>query len=118
MYFGDLENLYPSYLYHLKVDGSGAIELSGSVFGTFVCPLDTIVSVYSAMGEIVLELLESKSTDPIHNMRFIMLGFEDVLEVSPYPPELVKFLVDFQVKRWSASRTILFKWVHFKESNK
>lgn len=100
MYFGDLENVYPAGSYRFLVDGSGLVELWGAASGTFLCPLDTFINVDNSQGGIALELLESQASDPIHNIRMVMPGFENVYQTDKFHPELIEFLQDFQVIRF------------------
>ena len=100
MYFGELDNLYPSGSYQLKIDGSGTVELWGSASGVYNCPVDTTVMVNNNGGGIALEIYESKVNDPIHNIRMIMPGFENTYETNPYHPKLLEFLSDFQMIRY------------------
>ncbi len=99
-YFGELENIFPEGNYRLKIDGTGQVRLWGGANGTFQCPVDTYVSVDNSGGGIALEIEESLASDPVHNIRFIMPGFENVYETEPFHPSLVEFLDDFQVIRF------------------
>jgi hypothetical protein len=99
-YFGDLENIYPEGNYRLKIDGTGQVRLWGGASGTFQCPVDTYVSVDNSSGGIALEIEQSLASDPVHNIRFIMPGFENVYETEPFHPSLLEFLEDFHVIRF------------------
>lgn len=99
-YFGELENIYPEGSYRLKIDGTGQVRLWGAANGTFQCPIDTYVSVDNSLGGVALEIEESIVSDPVHNIRFIMPGFENVYENEPFHPSLLEFLEDFHVIRF------------------
>jgi len=100
LYFGELENIYPSGNYQLKIEGTGTVELWGAASGIFNSPIDTTIMVDNSLGGIAIEILESKIEDPIHNIKMIMPGFENLVATDPFHPELIDFLEDFQVIRF------------------
>ena len=100
MFFGDLEGVYPSGKYRLTASGTGQISLWGAASGTFQCPVDTMVDVDSQRGGIALEIERSDKSDPIHDIHFILPGFDQTYETDPFYPGLLDFLKDFQVIRF------------------
>lgn len=100
MYFGELENIYPQGNYRLIVEGTGVVRLWGGANGTFQCPVDTYVNVENSNGGVALEIEESLASDPVHNIRFIMPGFDNVYNTDPFHPDLIDFLDDFEVIRF------------------
>lgn len=100
LFFGDLQNIYPGGNYTLMIDGTGTVQLWGAASGTFNCPVDTTIFVDNSFGGIGLEITESQVSDPIHNIRMVMPGFENTFETAPFHPNLINFLADFQVIRF------------------
>lgn len=100
MYSGPNLGIYPSGNYRLVAEGTGQIRLRFATNGIFQCPVDTLVFMDSALGFVALEILLSQVTDPIHNIRFIMPGYENVSETDPFYPPLLEFLEDFEAIRF------------------
>ena len=100
MFYGSLENKYPSGYYRLIASGTGQIGLKFAASGTFPCPVDTLVWVDSSIGGIALEIDTSDISDPIRDIHFIMPGFENTYSAKPYHPDLLNFIADFQVLRF------------------
>jgi hypothetical protein len=100
MFFGDLENKYPSGYYRLIASGTGQIRLKFAASGTFSCPVDTLIWVESSIRGIALDIDTSDVSDPIRDIHFIMPGFENTYATKPYHPDLLNFIADFQVLRF------------------
>ena len=95
-----IEGKYPGGNYHLIVSGKGQITLSGAANGTFTCPFNGAVSVDNSKSGIILEIDSSLISDPIHDIHFIMPGFENTYSSNPFNPAFIDFLTDFQVIRF------------------
>jgi hypothetical protein len=100
MFFGNLENKYPSGYYRLIASGTGQIRLKFAASGTFSCPVDTLIWVDSSIRGIALDIDTSDVSDPIRDIHFIMPGFENTYSTNPYHPDLLNFIADFQVLRF------------------
>lgn len=68
----DLQGHYPSGTYRLMASGQGSISLSGAARGTFVSPVDTLITVNAAQGGIILSILRSEVQDPVHDIRLLL----------------------------------------------
>ena len=100
MFFGNLQDRYPTGYYRLIASGTGQISLRFAATGTFSCPVDTTVWVESSLGGFALEIDTSLATDPVRDIHFIMPGFENTYSTNPYHPDLLNFIEDFQVIRF------------------
>ena len=100
LYFSE-ETYFPSGSYHLIVSGTGHINLWGAASGSFDCPVDTYVEVDNNAGiGISIDITESQASDPIHDIRFIMPGFDDTYEAEPFNPAFLSLLGDFETLRF------------------
>ncbi len=100
LYFSE-ESYFPSGLYHLIVSGTGHINLWGAASGSFDCPVDTYVEVdNTAGGGISIDITESQASDPIHDIHFVMPGFDDTYETEPFNPDFLSLLGDFETLRF------------------
>lgn len=100
MFFGDLNGIYPSGSYRLKVEGTGTITLEVGTIGTFSCPIDTVITVSNTAGGVFIDIIESLASDPITKINFVMPGFHTTYETEPFHPKFLDFLQDFQVIRF------------------
>jgi len=100
MFFGNLQDRYPTGYYRLIASGTGQISLRFAATGTFSCPVDTLVWVESSLGGIALEIDTSLAADPVGDIHFIMPGFENTYSTNPFHPDLLNFIEDFQVIRF------------------
>jgi hypothetical protein len=95
-----IEGKFPEGNYRFIVSGKGKITLSGAANGTFACPFDGAVQVDNSKSGIILEIDSSLVSDPVHDIRLIMPGFENTYLTNPFNPAFIDFLTDFQVIRF------------------
>jgi len=100
MFFGSLQNRYPTGNYRLIASGTGQISLKFAANGTFTCPIDTLIWVDSNLGGFALEIDTSIASDPVRDIHFIMPGFGSTYLTNPFNPDLLNFIGDFQVIRF------------------
>lgn len=93
----DINSAVPVGQYRLKVTGNGQVKLSFGASGTYNCPIDTFVNV---SGQVMLEILNSDSANPITDIKFIYPTYVNTYENQKYTTEFLNFLEDFQVIRF------------------
>lgn len=93
----DIGIAQPLGMYRLKVNGNGQVRLSFGASGTYNCPIDTMVSV---SGQVMLEILQSSSSNPINNIKFILPNYVNTYQTQSFTTEFLDFLDDFQVIRF------------------
>lgn len=93
----DLQEATPTGQFRLIAEGSGQIRLNFGASGTYTCPVNTLVDV---SGAVMLEILESNASDPVHGIQFILPNYINSYEDQIFTDELTTFLDDFQVIRY------------------
>ncbi len=101
--FNQMAGEYPSGTYTLLFDGSGfmvvgAGEVEEAYFqgGEYTIDIDS-----SNASDVLLLLIDSDPADPIRNIRFVLPGFREVHESSPFYPPFIEKLSPFSVIRFS-----------------
>ncbi|MBI9015943.1 MAG: hypothetical protein JEZ07_01655 [Phycisphaerae bacterium] len=91
---------YPSGNYTVLYEGKGRLEFGGS--GSIVSrePGKLVVKVDSKKGTIFLRLMETDATDPVHDIKMIMPGYEKNYQKQIFHPSLLK--------RWKDVKCIRF----------
>ena len=93
----DIGTAQPLGQYRLKVNGNGQVRLSFGASGTYNCPIDTLVNV---SGQVMLEILQSSSSNPINDIKFILPNYVNTYQSQKFTTEFLDFLNDFQVIRF------------------
>ena len=92
---------YPAGDYLFKFAGEGKIKLDFDAAEMVYDSAGTYsVPVTPSESGIHLTILDSDSSNPIHNIKMIMPGFEEVYETEPFHPRLLELLEPFQVARF------------------
>lgn len=93
----DIGIAQPLGMYRLKVSGNGQVRLSFGASGIYNCPIDTMVNV---SGQVMLEILQSSSSNPINDIKFILPNYTNTYQTQTFTTEFLEFLADFQVIRF------------------
>lgn len=93
----DLVEPFPSGDYRLIVEGEGQVSLEFGAFGTFSCPVDTLVTI---SGACAVRIEASNIDNPISDIQLIRPEYVDTFNQHTFTEELLTFLDDFQVIRF------------------
>lgn len=96
----DLDQHYPAGNYRLMVSGTGQVRLWGAASGTFQCPVDVMVPVDPSLGGVVLELEQSSTADPLHDIHFVYPEYVQTFHNQTFTTGLINFIADFQTIRF------------------
>lgn len=92
---------YPAGQYTLLYDGQGTIEFGlDGVEIVSRSPGRMLLKVTPKEHGIFLKIVETNSSNPLRNIRFIMPGFENTYEKQPFHPLFLERLSKFSVLRF------------------
>ncbi|MBT4518806.1 MAG: hypothetical protein HOC23_02275 [Halieaceae bacterium] len=101
--YDEIDGHYPAGNYTLTFQGTGTIALFGDtedlIFndgGSYQVAVDP-----RQKEGVFLEILESSPSDPIHDIHFIMPGYENTHEESPFYPQFINRLRPFSPLRFA-----------------
>lgn len=100
--FNEMDGHYPSGVYTLIFEGSGGLIIGNGDNEVFFSEGGSYpVTINAELGDLLLLIISSNVENPIHNIRLIMPGFEDVYETEPFYPPFIDRVNDFSVIRYS-----------------
>jgi hypothetical protein len=104
---------YPSGQYTVLYDGDGDVSISKwDAVTTHEEPGKILLDVNPSNLGILLTIRETNPSNPIHNIRVIMPGFEDTYETQIFHPEFLKILEPFSAIRFMDWQRTNFSKVH------
>jgi hypothetical protein len=106
---------FPAGRYTLLYDGEGKLDFTfANAKIISQSPGKMIVDVTPDEGGVFLRLLETNSSNPVRNIRFIMPGFENTYQTQPFNPIFLERLSNFSTLRfmdWAATNnSTLANW--------
>lgn len=93
---------YPTGPYTLSFEGTGQISLGGDATDTIYTDntAEHQFTVNPTLNGINISILESDSTDPIHNIKVMLPGFSTNDESNPFHPKILELLEPFHNIRY------------------